>query len=235
MKNLMFVLVVAMLISTVQAGVLYENFETTGDQYTLFGSAVVAGGYLNVPTDWHGGAVLDGEYPASVSDPSIKTTTFNFLGNDYQWTTVGYLIGTNGLGTMETHHGMPWGWLIRYMPNDNGMIRFYHNTDTRTEIARGNYPMPGGFDLNADYELVVEDSGTSVTFWVQNAANPTINTGQLTFDTSSARYGDQDAMIFADMDVPAQGGGFDDVTIIPEPTTIGLLGLGGLLLRRKRR
>ena len=238
MKKLMFVLVIVMLTSSAQAQVLYEDFETTGDQYTLFGNAFVAGGYLNTPGDWTGGAVLDGMYPASVSDPSIKTATFNFLGNTYEFTSVTYQWGTKGTDLMGTQYAIPQGWLIRYMPLKAGLgeLRLYHNTDVRTQVYKETHEMPGGFDLNADYEMVVEDSGTSVTFWVQDAANPTINTGQVTWDTSTLeRFGDQDAMAFVDMDEPAQGGGFDDVNIVPEPATLVMLGLGGLLLRRRRR
>ena len=236
MKKLIFILVIAMLASTAHASMLYEDFETTGDQYSLFGNAFVAGGYLNTPGDWTGGAVLDGTYPASVSDPSIKTATFNFLGNTYEFTSVTYQFGTKGTDLMGTQYAFPQGWLIRYMPLKAGVgnIRLYHNTDVRTEVYNENHEMPGGFDLNADYEMVVEDSGTSVTFWVQDAANPTINTGQVTWDTSTLeRFGDQDAMAFVDMEV--HGGGFDDVTIVPEPATIALLCFGASVLLRRRR
>ena len=75
----------------------------------------------------------------------------------------------------------------------------------------GNIPTVDNF-LDMIISFLVEDSGTSATFWVQNAANPTINTGQVTYDTSGlARFGDQDVMHFIDNAEPLQGGGYDDV------------------------
>ena len=94
--------------------------------------------------------------------------------------------------------------------------------------------MPGGVDVNTDYEMVIEDSGTSARFWVQNAANPSIKTDVLTFDTTGySRFGDTDVVN------PRGVAGIDDVTIIPEPGSITLLLCGLLCLAfvawRKRR
>ena len=246
-KNLMFVLVIAMLVSTAQGQGYYEDFETTGHQYTLWGQGAVNNGYLTTTDDWWGGAVLDGEYMGTPSDPSIKTTTFNLQGNTFRWTSLVHFFGTDGTNQLETHHGMPIGVKVRYMANDTSTLRVYDNNATeQLKLYDVEHPMPGGFDIYADYEFVVEDYGDSVTLWVQNAADPSIRTTEAIVDISGIpRMGNKDAVTFLNFPFyPDEGGtttgGIDSVSIVPEPATIvslglGLsLGLGGLLLRRRR-
>ena len=197
MRKLIVLLIVSMFCASVSAVVFYEDFETTGDQYTLYGGASsVAGGHLEGIADWGHGAFMDGTYATpTAGSPLTYKATFNFGGmDDYTWATP--VIGWSSDGG-SGFLGQANGFMVAYIPLYEGgtMDLLYNPTGTGvwTDVYwnPGNEPMPGGFDLNADYELVVVDSGDSLDYWVQLASDPSIKTVTITSDISGyARIGE---------------------------------------------
>ena len=231
------VLVVA-LANTASAVTFYEDFATTGSQYTLVNNIQVAGGYLTgfdgFTGSWTDFAVLDGSFPASLDIPSNKTMTFNYLGAPDTWTAPYYMFGTDGGASESWGAGVPAGFYVSWFPLYlGGTMRLEWNQSVADGAGwakpyEGAGVIPGGFDGSADYEFVIEDSGASVTFWVQDALDHNNRITPVTVDISGyARYGDQDIL---GIKWSSSTLGIDDVTIVPEPGSITLLvcGLLGL-------
>jgi hypothetical protein len=213
-RTMLVIAVAMMVIAATSQAAYYEDFETTGDQYTLEPDAQVDGGYLHQP-GWTGYAELDGTYSASAGAPSIKTVTFNMLGNTATWMALVYQLACDD-GTAEGIAFGRNGIRVQYAANDNGYLSIYHTDDGWTPLAKEatNTAMSAG--LNTDYDLVIEDYGTSVNCWVQEAANPANKTQTVTADlTGYTRHGNYDGLAYKnDTGTVALGtGGFDSVII----------------------
>ena len=188
----------------------YEDFESTGDQYSLFGGGYVEDGYLK-----GSGAFLDGTYPAGTAEnPLIMKITFNFLGDTGTW--AGAWLGFGSDGTLGWDNKGD-GFILGYFPSiaylGGATIDLLWNPDdgsvwTDVYWNPGAEEIPGGFDYNADYEMIFEDAGDTLTFWVQLASDPSITTTPVISDISGyTRFGEL-------VSVSGGGGvGIDDITI----------------------
>jgi len=232
MEKLIVLLIVSMLCASASA--FNEDFESTGDQYSLFGGGYVEDGYLK-----GSGAFLDGTYPAgTVANPVEMKMTFNFLGDTGTWAGAYLAFGSDGtLGWDDKGDGFILGYFPSIAYLGGATIDLLWNPDhggvwTDVYWNPGAEEIPGGFDYTADYEMIFEDAGDTLTFWVQLASDPSITTTPVISDISGyTRFGEL-------VSVSGGGGvGIDDITItiIPEPTMMCLLGLGGLALIRRRR
>ena len=82
------------------------------------------------------------------------------------------------------------GFMLTYIAlYSGGTLNLLYNptgTGVWTDVYwnPGNESMPGGFDINADYELIVVDSGDSLDYWCQLASDPSIKTVTITTDVS---------------------------------------------------
>jgi hypothetical protein len=99
----------------------------------------------------------------------------------------------------------------------------------------------GGIDVNPDpwYEDIAAGSGMLFTFTLQIKADAPVGLTDLTwgmydgFDNATAGF-DYGDMGFVDVILDSSDTIGTSINIVPEPTTMGLLALGGLMLRRKR-
>ncbi len=233
MRKLIVLLIFSMLCASASAAVLYyEDFETPGsEQMTLNDGQTVSGGYLSgydaYPLTF---GLLDGTYAASPANPITIETTYNMLTTTYSWASIAVAIGTDS--AVESPTGL--------------VVTFHHQTGTyggllqvqgvNAGIWGTNYQFegpwePAGYDPALDYKLTIVDYGTSLDVGLEEVGNPANNISTTGIDISGYVRAGDGVMVGNFYNTYA---GIDDVTIIPEPATMVLLGLGGLLLRRKR-
>ena len=168
-KKLIVSLIISLLCASASA--FYEDFATTGDQYTLYGDGSVTSGQFT-----GSGAIMDGTYAAGTAgSPLTYKATFNMAGDSSTWANCGIGFSSSsatGFGSLLD------GWIIMYVPNLAGYgsytnatfdLLYNPNTNVWTDVywnGGASNNIPGGFDLNADYELILIDSGDSMDFWV---------------------------------------------------------------------
>ncbi len=114
-------------------------------------------------------------------------------------------------------------------------------------IGPGTYTISGDLsheNLVDRIGIIQVELGDGVnTWWVQQIAigpsDPALTwlNGSTVVDntTAGATYMNINLMLLDQGAAPAGLARYDNISVIPEPATMALLGLGGLLLRRKRR
>ena len=232
MNKYYFIVLMFCLLLTASAWGFYEDFATTGDQYSLYGGATVSGGHLLGTSGWGQGALMDGSYTPTAGNPLTYKTTFNMDGSTENWATAVLGFGSSGAGGKL---GQADGFLLGYMPNLSSYIGSWNAsfdliwnpsdpwTDIYSDFTGTSGVVPGGFDLNADYELILVDSGDSVDFWLQLASDPSIKTNPITVDISGyTRFGD---VVNASI---MKGGYIDDVRITGAGEPVGTIDPGSL-------
>ena len=244
MGKLLLLCGLGVMLCAIPASAIYEDFATTGDQYTLSGNQTVTAGHVDGVYAWdYSVALLDGDYPASAANPVQITATWNANGDGGTWAMPVVGFGSDG----NAGGGHVNGFMVNFLPNYSGghgqnSFMVINGTDGWNDVvweafydSNGDLQdhFPGGFDSSADYQTVVTDSGSSVDYWVQLASDPTIKTPTTTVDlTGWTRFGDK---VYTHAIAGAMYVDGVNIEIIPEPATICLLGVGALsLIRRKR-
>ena len=152
--------VLAVLMCGASASAFYEDFATTPDQYTLYGSASVTGGHLEGTAGWGQGALFDPTFATPTpANPLVYTLTFNMGGmDDYASAAPLVGFGSSGAGGFL---GQANGFMLLYMPLYHGgptfNLLYNPGSGVWTDIHWNPDPnegIPGGLDLNADYELL---------------------------------------------------------------------------------
>ena len=196
----------------------YEDFEDPGNlKGTLVGDATVADGYLrtggsNDPDFNH--FQLEGEFPPGPNKTVI--ITFNMGGNTDTYAGPLYWCGTDG-GVSTGFQGLQSGYRIWYNPNRPGLGLVWNQDDhsgvwTDVLYSLDSADMIPSFDVNADYQLVIEDLGETINFWVQDAVDPLIKTVTLSSTDLTAsgypRFGNIEMAGYS-----RQVGGIEDINI----------------------
>ena len=191
MKKLLVSLVVFAL--TGSAFAYYEDFEDPCDlQGTLVGVGSVSGGSLYGSGE---SFLADGWFPNASGN-----LTVNFGGSDYQWRQAAYYFGHDGV--TKGYANAPAGLMVWWLPwgaytGPDGWMYVLRNSDTgavwqTVYIDQSGAVNPAGYSDSADYELIIEEDGATLTTWVQEAANPDNKGKVYTVDISGeTRYGDR--------------------------------------------
>ena len=230
MRKLIVLLIVSMLCASASAVVYYEDFgDPCNVQMTLNNGQTVTGGYLTgfdaYPLTL---GTLDGTYAASPANPITIETTYNMLQTTYSWGSVAVVVGSDGVA--ETPTGLTVTW---HHQAYGGRLQV-------EEVVAGGWGggwyvqngiAPAGYDPALDYKLTVVDYGTSLDLGLEEVGNPANNFLVTGIDISGYARPGNSISVGNFYNTLA---GIDEVTVIPEPATMVLLGLGGLLLRRKR-
>jgi hypothetical protein len=228
-----------LLMCVASASAFMEDFEDAGNlDGSLYGGATVGNGYLN-GNYMSDGFLANGDFPDFTGHAA-----FNFGGDAYSWNVVNYTFGADGShGT----NGAVAGVMIWYLPyggytSPNGWMYVLQQLadpdgaswSTIYLDQSGAVNPPSGYDNTLDYKLqVVDNDDGTFTTWVEEADNPANQGMVYNVDiTGATLYGDQVAV---SGDYNPGLGGVDALFIVPEPATMGLLGLGALALIRRRR
>ena len=232
-KNELWFVLAALLLALPTAGAaLVENFES----YSVGSFVAQTGGAWSGSADWQvvddgtGNKVLTLQYPAADIPLMYTAEGFSSAGNGYRmqfrmrpesggyWASnySGILCDANASGS-EGH---------RFYPAEGGVF---------STIGGGGVSDSWSQGWDSTTYVMIERGGDNVKMWLSGSAIDPMNPGTPNIDT----------------DAPALSGGgttfglygvgsvyYDDfnVSAIPEPTTMGLLAVGGLcaVLRRKR-
>ena len=171
----------------------YEDFEDASLQGTLVGVGSVSGGSLYGSGE---SFLADGDFP-NVSG-YLKV---NFGGSDYQWRQVAYYFGHDGV--TKGFAGAPAGLMVWWLPYGaytapDGWMYILRNDDNAGSVWQTIYidqsgaVNPANYSDSTDYELIIQEDGSTLTAWVQEAADPDNKGKVYTVGISGeTRYGDR--------------------------------------------
>jgi hypothetical protein len=234
-KTFILMMVVGVMSVAANAGVIYQ------DDFSGSGTADVVGTTPDVTTGGNQWGNSNGTSPnfkdngmfvhggtALLAFTPQQGNIYTVSADIYKWGDQFHLFGF-----FDTNAYAAGGW-----GNQLGAWRIYNDSASmdRGRTAEAPLGQPAITSVSHNYKIVIDATSVNSVDWTTTFYLDGVKTGgPATAIWTPLGYGDVAYVGFSQWDgVGAEANNFQ-LTVVPEPATLALLGLGSLLLRRKRK